>query len=212
MAKFCNSDPVFLHLLVNWNWIAKNSKKVFKNVKQKSRFDYFFNWFLYLLMLVVTVSGIVISEAALPVFGIHFKINGFWTVTHNLSATLFIAFLGIHLALHWTWIVQSLKKLKLLADLHYLKQTATVVKNQRNALLLLLALSIILSLGIWLIAFSNWAQQITINSAKNTSENSQKPTPSWLLYVLPLVKVTVFLTIPALLTRLVITIKNKFKK
>ncbi|MGR7814572.1 DUF4405 domain-containing protein [Lacinutrix undariae] len=204
--------PFFLHLLVNWKWIANNSKKAFKNVKQKSKFDYFFNWFLYLLMLVVTVSGIVISEAALPVLGIHFKINAFWTVTHNLSATLFMAFLGVHLALHWTWIVQSLKKLKLLADLHHLKQILTIVKKQRKALLLLLALSVILSLGIWWIEYSNWAQQITLNSTKNTTENAQKPTPSWLLYVLPLVKVTVFITIPALLIGLVITIKKKFKK
>ena len=163
-------------------------------------------------MLVVTISGIVISEAALPVFGIHFKINAFWTVTHNLSATLFIAFLGVHLALHWTWIVQSLKKLKLLADLHHLKQISNIIKKQRKALFLLLTVSIVLSLGIWLIEYSEWAQQITINSTKNTTENSQKPTKSWLLYVLPLLKVTVFLTIPALLTRLVITIKKKFKK
>jgi len=204
--------PFFLHLLVNWNWITNHSKKLIKNKIQKTKFDYVFNWLLYLLMLVVTVSGIVISEAALPVIGIHFKINAFWTATHNLSATLFIAFLGIHLALHWKWIVQSIKKLKLLADLHYLKQITTVVKKQRKALLLLLAISIILSLGIWWIEYSNWAQQITLNATKNTSENAQKPTQSWLIYVLPLVKVTVFLTIPALLTGLVIKIKKKLKK
>jgi cytochrome b561 len=64
--------PFFLHLMINWKWIIKNSSKILKKESNKTRFDYIFNWILYLFMLVVTVSGIVISESVLPLFGVYF--------------------------------------------------------------------------------------------------------------------------------------------
>ncbi|MGY0392198.1 DUF4405 domain-containing protein [Bizionia sp. KMM 8389] len=200
--------PFFLHLIINWNWIVSYSKNLFKKPLRKTKFDYFFNWVLYIDMLLVTVSGIVISEAALPAIGIHFNINPFWTTIHNASATLFIALLGIHLALHWKWIVKTLQKLKFLSDLHHIKQITTIFRNRKTAFLILIALSIILSLAIWLLEFTNWAETITHNSTPKIAEESKKPAIQWLIYVLPLLKVTVFLCVPAVLTRVIIYLKK----
>ena len=71
-ASFIILLPFFLHLVINWNWIVSNSAAFLKRKPNKTRFDYVFNWLMYFLMIIVTVSGIVISESALPFFGIHF--------------------------------------------------------------------------------------------------------------------------------------------
>ena len=61
-ASFLIIIPFLVHVIINWNWIRSNTAKFFKK-KNRSRFDYVLNWILYLLMLIVTVSGIVISSA-----------------------------------------------------------------------------------------------------------------------------------------------------
>ncbi|WP_025616551.1 DUF4405 domain-containing protein [Cellulophaga baltica] len=203
--------PFFLHLMINWNWIAINTKKLFKKQLRKTKFDYFFNWILYIDMLLVTVSGIVISESALPAIGITFNINPFWTIIHNASATLFIVLLGIHLALHWKWIVTTLQKLKFLSEFHHIKQIIKILRNRRTEVLILISSSILISLAIWLIEYTNWAENITSNSISKTASESKIPAIQWLIYVLPLIKVTVFLCVPAVITRIIIYLKVKLK-
>lgn len=203
--------PFFLHLIINWSWIASHSKNLFKKQLRKTKFDYFFNWILYLDMLLVTVSGIVISESALPAIGIHINVNPFWIKIHNASATLLIALLGIHLALHWKWILVTLRKLKVVSDFHHLKQIAKTLHNRRTEFLILIAISIILSLLIWLIELTSWAENITRNSTPKAIEGSESPTKQWLIYVLPLVKVTVLLCVPAIVTRAILYLKTKLK-
>lgn len=203
--------PFFLHLMINWNWIAINTKKLFKKQLRKTKFDYFFNWILYIDMLLVTVSGIVISESALPAIGITFNINPFWTIIHNASATLFIVLLGIHLALHWKWIVTTLQKLKFVSEFHHIKQIIKILRNRRTEVLILISVSILISLAIWFIEFTNWAENITRNSTPKTEALSKEPAIQWLIYVLPLIKVTVFLCVPAVITRVIIYLKVKLK-
>lgn len=203
--------PFFLHLMINWNWIAINTKKLFKKQLRKTKFDYFFNWILYIDMLLVTVSGIVISESALPAIGITFNINQFWTIIHNASATLFIVLLGIHLALHWKWIVTTLQKLKFVSEFHHIKQIIKILRNRRTEVLILISSSILISLAIWLIEYTNWAENITSNSISKTASESKIPAIQWLIYVLPLIKVTVFLCVPAVITRIIIYLKVKLK-
>lgn len=203
--------PFFLHLIINWNWIANNTKNLFKKQLRKTKFDYFFNWLLYIVMLIVTVSGIVISESVLPAIGITFNINPFWTIIHNASATLFIVLLGIHLALHWKWIITTFQKLKFVSDLHHIKQIIKILPSRKTEFLILIAISVIISLAIWLIEYTNWAENITSNNISKTASASKRPAIQWLIYVLPLIKVTVFLSVPAVATRVIIYLKLKIK-
>ncbi|MCK0132607.1 DUF4405 domain-containing protein [Flavobacteriaceae bacterium F08102] len=203
--------PFFFHLMVNWSWIASQTKNLFKKRLRKTKFDYFFNWILYIVMLLVTVSGIVISESALPSIGIYFTINPFWIIIHNASATVFMALLGIHLALHWRWILITFKKFQWKSDFYYAKQILKILQHRKKELLLLGTLSILLSLGIWGIERTDWAENITLNSSQNKTEASNKLSIPWLVYVLPLIKVSVLLCVPGILTRLMIHLKVKLK-
>ena len=58
-ASFIILIPFFLHLIINWDWVSTNSAKFLKRQPNKTRFDYVLNWLMYLLMIIVTVSGIV---------------------------------------------------------------------------------------------------------------------------------------------------------
>ena len=192
--------PFFLHLIINWNWILTNSSKFFKRHPNKTRFDFILNWILYLLMIIVTVSGIVISESALPLFGIHFEHDNFWSQIHNISATLFMAIFGIHIALHWKWIVGAISKLKFKSEFHHLTEIKTIISKRSRELLLIIFISIILSTVVWIFEYSEWADSFRINSANGASEKSNNFPKNWMIYILPLLKVTIIITIPALIT------------
>ncbi|MBJ2176492.1 DUF4405 domain-containing protein [Aureibaculum sp. A20] len=211
-ASFIILIPFYIHLIINWNWIATNSTKFFKKNPNKTRFDYILNWSLFLLMILVTVSGIVISEAALPLFGIHFEPDPFWSQIHTISATLFMVILGIHLALHWRWIVGAFSKFNFKSDVHHLTAVGEIITKHKRQLLLLTVISVLLSLAFWTLTYSDWADSFRINSETGNGENSNDMPQNWMVYILPFVKVTVLIVVPALIFNGITRIKNKIWK
>ena len=210
-ASFIILLPFFLHLIINWKWIASNSASFLKRQANKTRFDYVFNWLMYFLMIIVTVSGIVISESALPFFGIHFEPDGFWSKIHDISATLFMAFLGIHIALHWKWIVTAIRKLKFKSDLHHLIEIKSIIERYSRQLLLIIFVSTMLSFVIWFLDYSEWAEGFRIDSGAHDDEKSNGMRKSWMIYFLPLLKVTIITTIPALIAGGIMRLKKRIR-
>ena len=103
--------PVFvIHIFLHWQWIAEITQRIFKKLPGNTRFNYIWDLLIYLLMIFAFVSGVVISQVALPFIGIPIKVDPFWTSLHDTSANLLLIMLGIHLALHWDWIVSVYKR------------------------------------------------------------------------------------------------------
>lgn len=102
--------PVLFHLLFNWKWIVTVTRRVFKKTPGQTRFNLFLNWLLFFDMVLVSFSGIVISEAVLPQLGISIPINSYWAGLHDLTGNLFMVLMGIHLAMHWRWIVNAFNR------------------------------------------------------------------------------------------------------
>ncbi len=100
--------PVVLHLLWHWNWVLGVFTRTARKLPAATQFSRVWNLLLFVLMVVASVSGILISEAALPVFGIHPVRDVFWTLVHRASANLTLIVVGVHLAVHWRWIAQRL--------------------------------------------------------------------------------------------------------
>ena len=109
-ASFLIIIPLFLHLILDWEWIVSVTKRIFKRVNGEMRFNYILDWILFVLFVMATFTGVVISEAALPALGIQMTIDPFWSSMHDLSANLLMVIIGIHLAMHWKWIVTNVKK------------------------------------------------------------------------------------------------------
>jgi hypothetical protein len=102
--------PIITHLLLNWNWIVKVTTRMFKKLPGETRFNYIWDFALFIMMVLVMVSGILVSESALPTLGIVVFIDPFWATLHDMSANLLLLMMGVHLAMHWTWIVDAFKK------------------------------------------------------------------------------------------------------
>lgn len=102
--------PVIIHLLVAWRWILNALKQFFKKSKQRLRFNFVLNALLFIAVIIQIVSGIVISQVALPFYGIHTINDASWRFLHNQTSTAMMLIVGFHLALNWNWIISFFRK------------------------------------------------------------------------------------------------------
>lgn len=105
--------PFAVHLLLHWDWIKQSAKRFTQHISAKERFSLVWNYLLYVMMLLVTVSGFLVSVALLPTLNIELHIQDFWSKIHHDSATLIMPIIGVHLALHWRWIVNLTKRMRM---------------------------------------------------------------------------------------------------
>ena len=99
-----------VHLLLNWDWIIQITTRFFGKLGGLNRVNYILNWLLFVDGTLIMISGIMISESALPLMGIHLPQGFGWRRLHDMSANLFLLMLGIHTALHWNWILNSINR------------------------------------------------------------------------------------------------------
>ncbi len=95
-----------LHKVLNWGWIKRVTLLFLGNTTWRARINYILDVFLLVGLTLMILSGIAISRT------IDFswlKIGGspmFWRLMHTSSSMITLALFGIHLGLHWNWVVQ----------------------------------------------------------------------------------------------------------
>jgi hypothetical protein len=102
--------PIVIHLLIAWPWIQNATRKFFKTTNRRTRFNFFLNSVLYILIITELVSGFIISQVALPNLGINTINDRSWRSVHNLPLNFVVLFDGFHIAINWGWIVAAFKK------------------------------------------------------------------------------------------------------
>lgn len=100
--------PFVIHLLLHYDWAIQTPKRFFQKIGGEVRFNLIYDIVLYLMMLFVIFSGILASVVVLPLFG-GFQAQPFWTEVHHTYSNLLIPMVGIHLGMHWRWIVDLTK-------------------------------------------------------------------------------------------------------
>lgn len=101
---------LIVHLLLSWDWISQVTRRFLGKMNNASRVNYLLNWLLFIDGTVMMLSGFMISESLLPSLGITIPRNFAWRSLHDLSANLFLLLLGLHTALHWSWVVDAFKR------------------------------------------------------------------------------------------------------
>lgn len=101
---------IIVHLLLHWQWIAEITRRLFRRVPWARRINYGLNALLFIDITIVIFTGLVISEAALPLLGVRPQAGGFWRRLHTQSADLSVFLVGLHIALHWQWVVRAVRR------------------------------------------------------------------------------------------------------
>ena len=102
---------IVVHLLLNWNWIVEVTRRFFIKSTNGARINYVLNWLLFIDGILIMLSGIMISEAVVPALGLTIAPNFTWRGLHDFSTNFSLFLMGIHVALHWNWIVNTVKRL-----------------------------------------------------------------------------------------------------
>ncbi len=102
---------VIVHLLLNWNWIVGITTRIFTSKSKGQRFKYILNWSLFASGIMIVLSGLMISKTVVPFFGLTLPQNMSWKELHELSTNITMILMGLHMAVHWSWITNMVKHL-----------------------------------------------------------------------------------------------------
>ena len=108
--SFIFAAPFLVHLILNWKWIVSFMSRIFKKLPGETRFNQIWDMLLFVMMTLVIFSGTIVSEKALPALNIHIKIDPFWRSIHTTSANLLMLMFGVHITMHWKWIVSNFRR------------------------------------------------------------------------------------------------------
>lgn len=100
---------VLVHCALNWKWIKGVTLKLFnKNTTIKTRIGYIIDILLLINVAIIIVTGIFISKELFP----NLTLSGTpsFKFLHIASSYFSLMLIGIHLGLHWYWVISVFKK------------------------------------------------------------------------------------------------------
>lgn len=101
---------IITHLLLHWRWIIATTRRLFSPATRPARLSYVLNTLLFIDITLVVFSGLMISQVALPSLGITLGSSFLWRGLHSLTANLSLVLISSHVALHWRWVVGTIKR------------------------------------------------------------------------------------------------------
>ena len=102
------SAGIITHLLFHWQWLVRIASEFFKKLIHRSRLNFVIDSLFFIAMTGSIFSGILISKDVLQLFGIQLNASQGWRSIHSLTSEASLIVLGLHIALHWKWIVSNL--------------------------------------------------------------------------------------------------------
>ena len=102
---------VFLvHVALHVDWAVDALKSVLRHPSVVRTGNLVLGALILVAFMVCAVSGLMVSGAVLPAFGLYAEGYYFWGPLHAASAKLVLALLLVHVVVHWRWVVGFLKK------------------------------------------------------------------------------------------------------
>lgn len=94
----------FVHLVAHWDWATSAVRRFFGHLNVASRINLTVDLGLLVAGVATALSGLIVSRAAMRVFGYTAPEAGVWPRIHSESATVLLVLVGLHLGLHWDWL------------------------------------------------------------------------------------------------------------
>ena len=99
-----------LHVAVDWDYTMKVLRNFIQKLLSISRFSLVIDLLLFVGVTAVMLSGFLVSRVVLPTLGVSVPFGPTWRVLHSLTATLTLPILGVHVGLHWRWLVEATRR------------------------------------------------------------------------------------------------------
>ena len=97
---------IAVHLVLHVQWIVGVTKRLFKNLLHQSHLNYVLNLALLIDIVVVTISGILISKT----LGLSISADHSWESIHKIASNLSLVIIALHVGIHWQWIAVNSQK------------------------------------------------------------------------------------------------------
>lgn len=147
-----------IHLQQHGEWIATTTRRFMSASSFQNRVNYLLMAGLFVGFATIIVSGLLISEVALPWIGFTPGGGTFWLWIHLASVGWVIWLTAIHIAMNWRWIGRSVR---LQADLETGRPPMTVIR--RVVIVLILGVAVTMAWA-W-IARTPWAATVDVLTA-----------------------------------------------
>lgn len=98
------------HVAQHGEWVAETVRTAFRRPSVGRTGHLVLDALILIAFMVCTVSGLLISGAVLPAFGLFADGYFFWNPLHAASAKVLLALLLIHVVVHWRWIAGIFRK------------------------------------------------------------------------------------------------------
>lgn len=97
-----------VHVLLSWDWVVAVTTKLLGRTTPRARWLWILDVAVLLAMTWTIVSGILISRIAVPGLA---SGDALWRITHIPVSWLTLLLIGVHLGLHWQWVLQVVRRL-----------------------------------------------------------------------------------------------------
>lgn len=142
---------VLVHCGLNFKWIKAITSKLFsKDIKLRTRIIYILDVALLIDILAIIISGLSISRVVCPWLRLSWLPN--LKGVHMFASYLILMIIGIHLGLHWKWVMNTFKKIFNIKESKVLTYIARVLAI------------IILVFGIYSFTSTNYLARLSIIS------------------------------------------------
>ena len=101
---------IVCHVVIHWQWIVTVGKGFVHKLGAAGRFSFVLNLLLFIAVTLVIYSGVAISRDAMPALGIAIQGTSAWRGLHYSLSNISVVLIGLHLALHWRWIVNLFRR------------------------------------------------------------------------------------------------------
>jgi hypothetical protein len=100
------------HLLLHWKWVIAVIKRFFQALVWPARLNFILNTALLIVFTLIVASGLMISETlgTPQLFGVDENGRQAWRQIHVMLPDLALFLVGLHVALHWQWLVDAFKR------------------------------------------------------------------------------------------------------
>jgi hypothetical protein len=94
------------HLLLSFDWFAAATKRFFQKQTWQVRLNWIVSAAMFIAMTAALYSGLVISKTVMPLLGLELTGGFAWKSIHSLSSNFILFLTGLHLAIHWKWVMK----------------------------------------------------------------------------------------------------------